>query len=139
MRLRVHFRNVGTEPIAFSVGGTTGVGSMYNVEVTSMARDGKSCHLLNTTVGAVGGYIEPVVIHLLPGASDYVAIDLKKLVCATRRHSVALDVLLRQGGSVQASFTSTVEDNTWAKLPDGWTGTATSGTFYGKAPKQASR
>ena len=72
-RVRVHFRNTGTAPIEFGVGGTTGGGSMYSVDITAIAPSGKTCKLGDTTVGSVGGYVGPIVLRLSPGATNYVS------------------------------------------------------------------
>jgi hypothetical protein len=112
---------------------------MYSVDVFSTSRGGKVCKLLDATVGFVGGYVSPIVIRLLPGAADYVSIDLKKLICIGGRTTTTLDSLLRQGHSVSASFTGKLENNGWAKVPNGWTGTVLSGTFHSEAPKQRQR
>src|SRR3954469_8434040 len=59
-RLRIHFRNTGATPIALGVGGASGAGSMYSVDMVSTAHGGKACKLLETTVGFVGGYVAPI-------------------------------------------------------------------------------
>src|SRR5829696_3496366 len=69
-RLRIHFRNSGATPVELGVGGASGSGSMYSVDMISTARGGKVCKLLDTTVGFVGGYVAPIVIRLAPGATD---------------------------------------------------------------------
>ena len=102
---------------------------MFSVDITSVGPDGKECQLLDTTVGVVAGYVEPVVMRLAPGAADYVGIDLKKLICVSKDATVALDSLLARSHSVLASFTGKPESNAWAKVVNGWAGSVTSGTY----------
>ena len=138
-RLRVHFRNASRTAVEFGVGGASGAGSMYSVEITSVAPAGTSCKLLNLTVGFIAGYVEPVVMRLAPGAKDYVSIDLSKLICITGRATVTLETLLQQRHSVRASFTTTAENSGWAKVPNGWTGAVVSGVFHREPAKQPVR
>jgi hypothetical protein len=138
-RLRIHFRNVSPNPMAFHVGGSTGDHAMYTVEITATSPDGKRCRLLNTTVGLVAGYVDPIVVRLAAASVHFISIDLKKLMCATKDSSVSLDALLDQGYSVSAAFTATTKGNSWAQVPDGWTGSVTSGTFHRETPKQPAR
>jgi hypothetical protein len=128
-QLEVRFRNTSVVSTDFVAGGDTGVGRMYNVELTSTGPDGSTCRLLNTTVGSVGGYLGPIVIRLQPGATDSFYIDLKKLVCVANRRIVSLDKLLDTGHSVRATFVATAEANKWGRLNNGWTGKVSSGPF----------
>jgi hypothetical protein len=113
---------------------------MYSVEITSTAHAAAAtCKLLDVTVGSVGGFVGPIVMRLAPKATDYVSIDLNKLICMRGQATVTLDVQLQQGQSVRASFTGKAENNAWAKVPEGWTGTVTSGTFRRQRIKKPAR
>lgn len=135
-RLRVHFRNQGALPLEFAVGGYSGRGSIYHIDLVSTSPDGGICKLLDTTVGAVAGYISPVVRRLMPGDADYVTFDLKKLICMAGSSTNTLDFLLARGHSVRAIFANTADNNAWAKVPGGWTGTAISGSFHREPAKR---
>ena len=54
----IQFHNTSVAPIAFAVGGRTGLGSMYNIAFTGVAANGKACKVVDTTVGNVAGYLE---------------------------------------------------------------------------------
>jgi hypothetical protein len=135
-RLRVHFRNESTAPIEFAIGGASGEGSMFSLDISTKDSDGRTCALLNTTVGHVAGFVSPIVIRLAPGETEFVSIELRKLICLMGRTTRTLDVLLEAGQSVQVSFQGKAESNAWANLRNGWTGTVASGTFQPKLRKQ---
>jgi hypothetical protein len=114
--------------VDLAVGATSGGLSTYTVDIMAIAPNGTPCKLLDLTIGSVGGYVGPINKRLGPGETDYVSIDLRKLICMRGRVSVTLDTLLRRGHAVHASFTAKPENNAWAKIPNGWTGTVTSET-----------
>ena len=111
----VDFRNSSVAPMAFAVGGRTGLGSMYNIAFTGVAANGTACKVVDTTVGHVAGYLEPLVLRIAAGAMESVSIERKHLIC------------LPSGAwsKLRATFTATAAGNSWAKVPQGWTGTAT--------------
>lgn len=112
----IQFRNTSVAPIAFAVGGRTGLGASYNLEFAGVRADGKTCKVIDTTVGHVAGYLEPVVLRIAAGSVETVSIERKHLIC------------LPSGAwsKLKATFTATAAGNSWAKVPQGWTGTATS-------------
>jgi hypothetical protein len=139
VRVRVHFRNERRTPLEFAVGGASGGGSMYSVDLSSIGPDRKSCKLLDTTVGVVAGHVSPIVIRLKPGETDYIAIDPRKLICMVGRSTTTFDTLLMRGHSVRAIFGTDLENNAWARIPNGWTGKTTSGVFQRNTTRQGRR
>ena len=126
--LRAHFRTVGPTPAVFAIGAATGSGQMMNFDITAKQRRGRTCRLLHTAFGFVGGHVEPVVMRLGPGKEDYVSIAIDKLRCVEPGHESAVRHLFAREYSVLVSFTATTEGNSWARLPAGsWTGTVRSG------------
>lgn len=112
----IQFRNTTAAPMTFAVGGRTGLGSLYNLEFAGVRADGKACKVIDTTVGHVAGYLEPIVLRIGAGSTESVSIERKHLIC------------LPSGAwsKLQATFTATAASNKWAGVPTGWTGTATS-------------
>lgn len=112
----VHFRNASVAPIAFAVGGRTGLGSMYSIAFTGSSAGGKACKVIDTTVGHVAGYLSPIILRIAAGSVASISIERKHLIC------------LPSGGwsKLEATFTATAASNSWAGVPAGWTGTATS-------------
>ncbi len=112
----IQFRNTTVVPMSFAVGGRTGLGSMYNIAYAGVRADGKACKVIDTTLGHVAGYLEPIVLRIAAGTTESVSIERKRLIC------------LPSGAwsKLQATFTATAERNKWARIPVGWTGTATS-------------
>ncbi len=102
--------------MSFAVGGRTGLGSMYNIAYAGVRADGKACKVIDTTLGHVAGYLEPIVLRIAAGTTESVSIERKHLIC------------LPSGAwsKLQATFTATAESNKWARIQAGWTGTATS-------------
>jgi hypothetical protein len=122
--LRVYFRNTASAHVAFAIGG----GETVHVQVTARNRLGRECRVLNLTGPAGGGYIEPLMMRLAPGAEKHVPISLDKLICVDRGREWTLGQLFAMGYTARVSFTVTAETNAWARLPAGsWTGTVRSG------------
>ena len=112
----IQFRNISVAPMTFAVGGRTGLGAFYNLEFTGVRSDGKTCKVIDTTVGFVAGSLEPIVLRIAAGSNESVSIERKHLIC------------LPSGAwsKLRATFTATAANNSWAKVSTGWTGTATS-------------
>jgi len=127
--LRVSFRNTGRAGLAFVIGGATGVGSMHDFQIRTIGKNGEECVLMDTTVGGVAGYVEPIVMRLAPGESGSAKVALEKLFCSRGRSTVRFAVLRAAGHSVQVSFTGREESNKWGRVPAGWTGTVVSGVY----------
>lgn len=130
--LRVTFRNQGTAPQAFVVGGKTGIGSIHGFESVSLAPDGTECKLMDATVGVVAGYVEPIVVRLLPGQTQSVTIATQKMFCMLGRQTLPLDGRLAAGHKLRVQFTAKDDSNEWGRVNPGWTGTLVSGTIAGK-------
>jgi hypothetical protein len=82
--LRVTFQNTGSNLLSLPIGGATGLGQAYNLELTGHGPGQTSCPLLDATVGFVAGYVEPIVLHLRPGQRETITIARSKLHCATK-------------------------------------------------------
>lgn len=138
--LRVIFRNAGAGPIVFALGGRSGLGPMYTIDYIATLRDGTRCELADVTAGGVvGGYVSPIVIHLAPGEVNLVSIELKNLRCLSKSSVVDLGRLLRAGASIRVVVRVSAESNAWAKVVNGWTGTAASGVFTRQPASKASK
>ena len=121
--VHVAFQNTGAKPIDVLLGGGTGVGPMYAMNFAAKGPDGNERQVFYFGGAAsVGGYIEPLLVRLMPGETHDLFLPLNKFVCVVNRKDTTLDVLLKSGYSVRASLEVSGESAKWARSNATWRG-----------------
>ena len=105
------------------LGGNTGIGPMYTMKFRVSDANGNERELFYFGgANSVGGYIEPLLIRVMPGETYDLWLPLKKFVCVLNRKNLTLDTLLKDHYSVRASLETSVESAKWATANAGWRG-----------------
>lgn len=119
--LRLGFQNAGAKQMDVLWGGKTGTGPMYAMKFAVTDPRGNERQVFYFGgANSVGGYIEPLLVRLLPGETYDLFLPLNKFVCVVNRKDIMLDVLLKNGYPVRASLEVSPESATWARSNATW-------------------
>src|SRR6478672_8874785 len=85
-KLRLALQNVGASGMDVLLGGKTGIGTMYTMKFGVSDPSGNERQLFYFGgANSVGGYLEPLLIRVVPGETYDLWLPLNKFVCVLNR------------------------------------------------------